>query len=98
MPTGTSLAVFIGLLVLSFLNWAVVTSGLNGLHSSDAAGNAMASAFTAIAVVVLWLLLGGLLLVAGLKGEMPRWAAITACILHPASCVAALAALELLGN
>ena len=40
----------------------------------------------------LWLALAFLLVVGGVKGHMPRWAALSALLLHPLSGVAAFAA------
>jgi hypothetical protein len=40
----------------------------------------------------LWVALAALLLVGGVKGHMPRWAALSALLLHPLSGVAAFAA------
>jgi hypothetical protein len=40
----------------------------------------------------LWVALAAMLLVGGVKGHMPRWAALSALLLHPLSGVAAFAA------
>jgi hypothetical protein len=43
----------------------------------------------------LWIVLAILLLVGGLMGQMPRWAAIVAIFLHPLSGVAAFVAIDM---
>lgn len=42
----------------------------------------------------LWIVLALLLVVGGVRGEMPRWAAVCAVVLHPLSGVAAFVALD----
>ncbi len=59
-------------------------------------GNALAQAYCAIAIILLWVLLAVLTLIAFFKGAMPTPAAIAALILVPVSGDAALSALELL--
>jgi len=53
---------------------------------------AFSQLYALIAGVPLWIVLGGLLLIGAIKGEMPRWAAIGAGVLYPLSGVAAFAA------
>ena len=53
---------------------------------------AFSQLYALIAGVLLWVVLGGLLLIGAIKGEMPRWAAIGAGVLYPLSGVAALVA------
>jgi len=84
--------------VLILLLWAGLLSSLTHLNDSDPAGNAIAQGFTALGIFVLWALLAGFAIVAGVKGAMPRAAALAACILLPASGWAAIAALDLLGR
>jgi hypothetical protein len=88
----------IGLCVAAFVVWALALALLANLSGSDAAGNAFAQAYAAIAVILLWLLLVALAIVAVAKGAMPRVAAVAAFILVPASGVVTLAALELLSR
>ncbi len=61
-------------------------------RSGDAAfGDAFALFFLAFA---LWTVLALMLLVGGLMGEMPRWAAILALFAHPLSGIAMVTALD----
>jgi len=78
------------------LVWLVQVGGLDDLNSSDAAGNGLAQAFAAIAIVVLWVLLAVLTLVAGIKGRIACPSVVAAMLLIPASGIASLAALQLL--
>src|SRR5205085_7755604 len=82
--------------VLAFGAWAQQLTGLANLSASDAAGNALAQAYTAIAVIILWLLLAVLAVIAALKGFAPRAAGLAALVLIPASGLVALQAQELL--
>jgi hypothetical protein len=70
-------------------------STLTSVGSSDAAGNALASAFAAIEGALLWLVLGILLLIGGVQGRMPPSGAIGALLLLPLSAVAAVTASEI---
>jgi hypothetical protein len=85
------------LAVLSGLIWIAIVPSLTGLGGSDPAGNAMAQGFTALAFILLWGLLSILALIAAIAGAMPAWAR-AALIVVPASGVAAMAALDLLGR
>src|SRR5579871_4755556 len=94
---STRMLVFVTLLsVLIALVWALTTAMLTGLGGSDAAGNGMAQGFTAIAIVLLWLLLGILLLVSFIASPMPWPIVAAALLLLPASGVAVMMALDLL--
>jgi hypothetical protein len=93
-----AVATCIALSAFSFLLWAMLLPSLANLAGSDAAGNAMAQAFTAIAIIVLWMLLAVIVSIGWLKGEMPAPAAVAALILIPASGYAALTALDLLSR
>src|SRR5258707_8484085 len=88
----------IGLCLAAFLVWALALALLANLAGSDAAGNAYAQAYAALAVIVLWLLLVALGIIAVLKGVMPRPAAVAALILIPASGLVSMEALELLSR
>lgn len=91
---GQVLTVILSL--IAGLLWLITLSLLGEMTGSDAAGNAMAQGFAALALVVLWLLLAIMGLIAFLKGAMPRWAAAAMLVLIPASGVASAVALELL--
>jgi len=57
----------------------------------DRIGEAYAGFFLTLS---LWIVLALLLLVGGLMGRMPRWAAVCALVLHPLSGIAAFVALD----
>jgi hypothetical protein len=59
----------------------------------------MGQAFAALFLTLwLWIVLGLLLLVGGMMGQMPRWVAISAIFLHPLSGVAAFVAIDALSR
>jgi hypothetical protein len=95
---ASAIAIALGsvLSLLILLLWAFVLNSLTNLTGSDPAGNAMTQGFTAVAIFVLWALLGGLAIIALVKGAMPLAAALAALILIPSSGWAANAALDLL--
>ncbi|MEO8449117.1 MAG: hypothetical protein ABI647_04965 [Gemmatimonadota bacterium] len=86
------------LLLVTTLAYVGVVGNLATMHNSDPAGNALSQAFAVFLTIGLWILLARLSLSAGLKGDMPRWAAGTAVLLGPASGAAALAAVQLLSD
>jgi hypothetical protein len=97
VPKGALIAsVIISVLIL--LVWMLQVASLSGLGYSDAAGNGMAQGFTALEIILLWVLLAILLLVTGVAGRMPWPAAVTAVVLLPASGIAAMSALDLLAD
>jgi hypothetical protein len=87
-----------GLSVLALLLWIAALATLGDLAGSDAAGDALAQAYAAIEIIVLWLLLAGLTLLAGVSGRIGWPLALIALVLVPASGVAAITALELLAR
>jgi hypothetical protein len=95
--TGAIIAAcVIGLVAALF--WLVSVATLSDLGHSDAAGNALDAAFTAIELIVLWGLLAVITIIAGVAGRMPVPAVFAAFFLIPASGVAAVAALQLLAR
>jgi hypothetical protein len=82
----------------TLLAWLTLLPGLASLDSSDAAGNGMTQAFTALQAIVVWILLALVALLGWAKGRMPAGAGVAALLLVPGSCVAAFAALELLAH
>jgi hypothetical protein len=68
------------------------------MHTSDAAGNGLTQSFAFLTTIILWIFLGALLVVAGVKGEMPPWTSVAALILVPGSGAAAIAAVNLLAD
>jgi len=71
--------------LLILLLWAFVLNSLTNLTGSDPAGNALTQGFTALAIFILWALLGGLAIIAFVKGTAPGAAALAALILIPVS-------------
>lgn len=69
----------------------------NGLRETTGGGEArMGDAFEALFVTAgLWIVLAVMLVIGGAAGGMPRWAALLAVILVPASAVAAFAGLDM---
>lgn len=84
--------------LLILLLWAFVLNSLTDLTGSDPAGNAMTQGFTALAIFVLWALLGGLAIIAFIGRGMPPAAAAAALLLIPSSGWAAIVALDLLAR
>ena len=86
------LAVLAGLLYL-FMLW--MAAAVPSLESID---KGIATIYALVAIVLLWTVLAGLLIVGAIKGDMPVWAATTAFIAHPLSGAAAVASLFLLAE
>lgn len=84
------------LCVLAVPVWVVQLALLSDLNSSDAAGNGLAQAFAAIAIIVLWMLLAGIVLLATVRGAVSSPVGLAALILIPASGFVAMKALGLL--
>jgi hypothetical protein len=93
-----AVAVAYVLSAVALLGWLILLPGLTSLDSSDAAGNAMAQAFTALQVIIVWILLAIVVLLCWAKGRMPAWAGLAALLLVPGSCIAAFGALDLLSH
>ena len=89
--------VFAGILtVAALLFYALQIATLASLTGSDPAGNAYAQAYAAVELIFLWVLLGGLTLIAFFKGDMPRPAAVFAFLLVPAAAIVSFQVLDLL--
>ena len=84
--------------VVTLLLWAMLVAALTDLGGSDAAGNAMAQGFTGLAIIVLWVLLTGLLVIAGVTGRVPMAAVAPSLVVLPLSGLAAMTALDLLAH
>jgi hypothetical protein len=93
-----AIVVGIVLSLLALLLWAVQLATLLDLNGSDAAGNSIARAYGALEIIALWVVLAALMILAAVRGAMPRFAAVAALILIPASGYAAMTALELLAD
>ena len=81
-PIGT-----LALIILAGLLYAAMMACIADAQGGDAFGRSMALAVGALIGTVLWLVMGGLLIVAAIKGEMSLGARIACFILLPASCV-----------
>ena len=85
----------VALLVITGVLYVGMMGSLSDSHCCDAAGRALTSASGAFFGILLWAALGILLVVGAITGAMPRWAAIAAAILYPASAAAAFTAVQL---
>lgn len=93
------MTILIGLVFVAVLPlWFATVAGSLSLHSSDAAGNGLAVAYTFAFAVFLWSALVILFLLASWKGVMPAWSPAAACALLPASCAAVLAVIHILSR
>jgi len=79
---------FASLLVVALFLYAVTAGSVADSRSSDAAGNALSDAFTAIFAGLLWISIAVLLVMARARGEMVSWAPWVLFALVPASVVA----------
>ena len=93
LPIGTFV-----LFALACLPYFVMVAALSDSQGGDAAGRGMAAGFAFVFGMVLWFLLAIMLLLAAIRGAMPKWAAAAALILFPLSCAAALFALDSRGS
>ncbi len=92
-PVGTII-----LLSVAVLLYAAMMGNLADAPGSDAFGRGLALAYAAILGAVLWVVLAATLIVAGVKGRMPLWAAIGLVVLLPLSCVAVWKAGDAVGR
>jgi hypothetical protein len=84
------------MLVLTATLWIAVMATASTINDSDAAGNGLSYSFGILMAIALWVLLGGLLILAGVRGVMPAVGQLAAFVLLPASGAAAVAAFGLL--
>jgi tetratricopeptide (TPR) repeat protein len=75
--------------------YLAMAANLSDLGYSDAAGNALTAAFAALFGFAAWVLLGVLLVIAGVKGNIPAWAGTLVAILLPASAITSAMAADL---
>ncbi len=87
---------FVLVLVIAVFFYAGMVACLSDANSSgsDAFGRGLAAAFGALFGLIVWLLLGILLWIAAVKGEMPRTSAVIAFVLLPLSAIAAAIAAD----
>ncbi len=83
-------------LILAGFPYAGMLACLFDLHSggNDAMGRGLDEGFAVVFGIALWLLLGGLLLIGGIRGAMPEWSAIAAAPLWALSAMSAAIALD----
>ena len=98
LPSAPSAPV--GMLVLLVLTgalylWLMVSITGPNAHGDAAMGQALGQFFLTI---FLWGALALLLVVGGVMGEMPRWAAILALVAHPLSLVGAITAIDMMSR
>ena len=86
------------LLVLTVLLYIGSIANILTMNASDPAGNGLSQSFAVLIAFALWILIAILLVIGGVKGEMPAWSAASALVLHPASCAATLAAIRLMSG
>jgi hypothetical protein len=92
-PRSFPIDAVIVLAVACFLYIEVMANASAPLGGGDSAmGQAIENFFF---LVFLWIVLAILLLIGGLRGQMPRFAAILALFLHPLSGVAAFVAIDM---
>jgi tetratricopeptide (TPR) repeat protein len=75
--------------------YLTMVANLSDLGYSDAAGNALTAAFAVLFGFAVWVLLGVLLVIAGVKGNIPAWAGMIVAILLPASAITSTIASDL---
>ncbi|MEO8202154.1 MAG: hypothetical protein ABI679_16605 [Gemmatimonadota bacterium] len=81
---------------LTVLLWILMVANVLTLNESDQAGNGLSYAFGVLMILALWVLLTALIVLAITRSTMPGWIKVAAIILLPASCAAALCALNLM--
>jgi tetratricopeptide (TPR) repeat protein len=79
------------LLALAALLYVAMLASISDLGATDAPGRGIALAFGMLYGLALWLVLGLLLVIGAVNGEMPVWGRIAAAVLVPAGAVAAAA-------
>lgn len=85
-------------LLVTLLLYAVAVSAIADSRSSDAAGNALSSAFGAIFAGAMWIGIAVLLLMARLQGAMSLLSFLALLVLGPAALVAFYMAMERFGT
>jgi tetratricopeptide (TPR) repeat protein len=94
-PTSSVPVGAIIVLILAVLSYLAMAAALGDIGHSDNAGNAIDAGLAVFFGFFVWVWLGVLLLIAGVKGNMPVWAGITVAILLPASAVTSSIAVDL---
>lgn len=83
---------------VAMLLWLGLVATVVTLNDSDPAGNGLSYAYGTFIAMGLWLVLGGLVVVAAIIWGIPGWTRIAALLLIPASGAAALKALHLMAG
>ena len=86
------------LIVLAILPYALVIAGIGDLHAVDGITRGLAAVYAIGAAIVVWILLAALLILGGVRGQMPAWSVVTAYILHPCSGLSAIASIVALSQ
>jgi hypothetical protein len=84
------------LLIPTLLVWFYFSLLTVSQHNSDAAGNAIGRAYTALAGILLGILITALLIFAGMDNQLPGWSGVIALLLLPASVAAVTASLNVM--
>ena len=91
MAIVTAILTFVALFL-----WAALLATCGTFTASDAAGNGLAEVWAVFSSFCLWASLAVILIIAGIKGRMAGRSIASAVVLVPASCAAAIAAIEIL--
>ena len=86
------------LIVLAILPYALMIAGIGDLHAVDGITRGLAAVYAIGAAIVVWILLAALLILGGVRGQMPAWSVVTAYILHPCSGLSAIASIVALSQ
>lgn len=78
------------LIALAALPYTLMLAGTRDLHAVDGITRDLAAVYAISAAIILRVLLAALLILGGLRGQMPAWSAITAYIPHPCSGLVAI--------
>ena len=97
-PRPAMTASFTIVLMIALVLWAATVTNAMTIKSSDAAGNALSQAFGALMCIALFVMLAILVVLAAVRGDMPVWMRVAALVLVPASGIATVAAVEILGQ
>jgi len=92
-PVGTIL-----LLVVAGIFWVWLMIDLTGPQGGSGESSMAQALESFFLTVFLWIALAVLLIAGGVAGEMPRWAAILACIAVPLSGIGAFVAIDMLSR
>lgn len=93
-----NIVIGIVLLVIALILWLANLANAMQITASDAAGNGLSLGFGTIGLIALWVILGALLLLGAVRGGMAPRIMLTAIVMLPLSCAAAVAALHVLSD